>query len=207
MRLHYAVFGRGTPDTVSSIQQFNPTAAVLAWIWPGLGHLSMGHRRRGLLIMFGVLFLFGGGVLIGGIDCVDRKQDFLWFLAQSVCGPIAFAVDLINQVWLKRMPEEAQYFTIGLNKPNEMGTLFGALAGLMNLVVILDALHGAPHANLPTNERRRQADNDPNQPLTERASRSVAQRGGEPHRERADDAAGTDWRRRAARGSPDGGLR
>ncbi len=125
-------------------RQFNPLAGVLAWVWPGLGHIVLGHKRRGGLIMFGVLFLFLGGVLIGGIDCVDRKNDRLWFLAQSVCGPMALAADQINQRYVKAMPIPQQYETIALNKPNEMGTLFSALAGLMNMVVILDAMFYLP---------------------------------------------------------------
>jgi hypothetical protein len=120
--------------------QFNPAAAVFAWLWPGLGHITLGERKRGFLIMFGVLFLFFMGLLVGGIDCVDRISDRLWFLAQSVCGPIAFITDWINQGYIKSLPPEQQHLTIGLNKPNEMGTLFVALAGLMNLVVILDAM-------------------------------------------------------------------
>lgn len=140
------------PNPPSLNRSFNPVAAVLAWLWPGMGHISQGHRRRGRLIMFGVLFLFIGGVLIGGIDSVDRKNDHLWFLAQAVCGPIAFGVDFLNQNWLKNMPEPQQFATIGLNKPNEMGTLFSALAGLMNLVVILDAMFLAPK---PLEDRRK----------------------------------------------------
>ena len=132
--------------------QFNPTAAVLAWLWPGLGHVSLGERKRGFLIMFGVLFLFLSGILVGGIDCVDRISDRLWFLAQSVCGPIAFITDWINQSYIKGLPIEQQHLTVGLNKPNEMGTLFVALAGLMNLVVILDAMFYPPR---PIAERRK----------------------------------------------------
>jgi hypothetical protein len=132
-------------------RQFNPAAGIMAWLLPGLGHMSLGHRKRGGLIMFGVLFLFLGGVLIGGIDCVDRREDKLWFLAQSVTGPIAFITDFINQSYLKTLPDEERFRTIGVNKPNEMGTLFCALAGLMNLVVILDALFFAPK---PLPERR-----------------------------------------------------
>lgn len=135
-------------------REFNPMAAVLAWILPGLGHMSLGHRKRGGLIMFGVLFLFIGGVLIGGIDCVDRKNDRLWFLAQSVCGPIAFGVDVLNQTYIKRLPPDEQLRTVALNKPNEMGTLFCALAGLMNLVVILDAMYFAPKP-MPLQAERR----------------------------------------------------
>jgi hypothetical protein len=140
-----------TPRTAVN-RQFNPVAAVIAWLWPGAGHLFLGENKRGLLIMTGVLFLFVAGVLVGGVDSIDRKNDHLWFLAQSLCGPIAFAVDLLNQHWIKTMPQPQQYATIGINKPNEMGTLFSALAGLMNLVVILDAMFFAPH---PALERRK----------------------------------------------------
>lgn len=165
--------------------RISPTAAVLAWLWPGLGHISLGERRRGLLIMFGILFLFVSGLLVGGIDCVDRRHDRLWFLAQSVCGPIVLGTDLINQRFIQRLPADwredpppprrddgrssavvqdldwrpgrdpeilrryaendtellAAHHRIGLGRASEMGTLFIALAGLMNLVVILDALY------------------------------------------------------------------
>jgi hypothetical protein len=50
----------------------------------------------------------------------------------------------VNQSYVKGMPEAERWATIGLNKPNEMGTLFIALAGLMNLVVILDAMYFKP---------------------------------------------------------------
>lgn len=142
-------------------REFNPAAAVLAWLWPGLGHISLGHRRRGLLIMFGVLFLFLSSLLVGGVDVVDRKDDRLWFLAQSVCGPIAFAADYVNQSYVKSLPDEQRYQATGINKPNEMGTLFCALAGLMNLVVILDAMYFAPKpSESPFVERRRSQQSD-----------------------------------------------
>ena len=51
----------------------NFRAAVLGWILPGLGHASLGDRRRGLLVGGGVLGLFLGGLLIGGLDVVDRR--------------------------------------------------------------------------------------------------------------------------------------
>jgi hypothetical protein len=123
-------------------REFYPGAAALAWIWPGLGHISLGERRRGGLIMFGVLFLFLCGLLIGGVDVVDRQREWLWFLAQGLCGPIAFAADFVNQNYVQRAPDPERLR--GLARVHEMGTLFIALAGLMNLVVILDALHFAP---------------------------------------------------------------
>ncbi len=153
----------------------SPSAAVLAWLWPGLGHISLGERRRGFLIMFGVLFLVVSGLLIGGLDCVDRRNDRLWFLAQSLCGPIAIVADLGNQALVQQVqpPDEdwrrnydlrerfldrdpeliGSLRRVGLGRVNEMGTLFVALAGLMNLVVILDALYARPYAATRVAER------------------------------------------------------
>ena len=141
-------------SSVKSDSRFTPFAALLAWIWPGLGHLRLGQRRRGMLIMFGVLFLFLGGVLIGGVDVVDRRHDPLWFMAQALCGPIAFGADLANRRLLSDPQVRLQRKS--LSHINEFGTLFAALAGLMYLVVILDALHRpAPRR---TADRRAQAE-------------------------------------------------
>ncbi len=147
-------------NSTKSQEKFTPLAAILAWVWPGAGHIYLGERRRGLLVMFGVLFLFLGGVLVGGVDSVDRKEDRLWFLAQVLCGPIAIAVDGVNQAVLKPLPPDwleryqaadpamtQQLRRKGLGHVNEMGTLYSALAGLMNLVAILDALHPTHRRN------------------------------------------------------------
>lgn len=143
-------------DDTDTPQRIRPLAMLLAWIWPGLGHISLGERVRGFRIMGGMLLLFFGGLLIGGVDSVDRREDTLWFLPQAACGPIAFAADLANTALLKSAPPDQLLSppepsgsgrllppTVskrrGLAHPNEFGTLFIALAGLMNVAVILDA--------------------------------------------------------------------
>ncbi|MHC5114337.1 MAG: DUF6677 family protein, partial [Planctomycetota bacterium] len=148
------------PARPTSRQVVNPVGAVLAWLWPGLGQIARGERKRGVLVMAGVLFLFFSGLLVGGVDSVDRRNDGLWFLAQSLCGPIAFGADMVNQRFVQRPGDDwrsdrelqqryldgdeellDQLRRVGLGHVNEMGTLFIALAGAMNLVVILDALY------------------------------------------------------------------
>lgn len=76
---------------------FQPLAAVAAWVVPGAGHFLLGHTRRAILICVGVLSLFASGLFIGGIACVDRKENFFWFLGQSLTGPIALGVDYVHQ--------------------------------------------------------------------------------------------------------------
>lgn len=133
-------------------------APLLAWIWPGLGHMSLGYRRRAILGMAGVLGMFFSGLLIGGVDAVDSREDGAWFIAQSGNGPLVFGVDLLNQGLLKtgRVGELVQAPAPigpqgeganrqvlvssykGLGQANEFGTLFIALGGLMNLVLVMD---------------------------------------------------------------------
>ncbi len=119
-----------------------PGAALLAWILPGLGHIAMGQRRRGLMMMFGILFLFACGILIGGLDVVDMKRDRLWFLAQACNGPLAFLIDFLNQSLLKTADSATQARLTSLGNINATGTLYIALGGLMNFILILDALGG-----------------------------------------------------------------
>jgi hypothetical protein len=83
-------------------------AGLLAWLWPGLGHIHLGHRRRGRLIMFGVLFMVLCGLFVGGIDVVDARRDRLWFYAQVLCGPLAILTDFANQHLVDRLPENWQ---------------------------------------------------------------------------------------------------
>lgn len=104
--------------------------------------------------MIGVGFLIACGVLIGGIDVVDKQQDHLWFLAQAGNGPIAFVLDFLNQELLKSSSPDTQARFTSLGNLNSTGTLYIALAGLMNVVVMLDALAG-PDRPIDSPSRRR----------------------------------------------------
>ncbi|HYF16183.1 MAG TPA: DUF6677 family protein [Phycisphaerales bacterium] len=159
-----------TPDV-----SFEPLALFAACVLPGLGHAARGERARGLAIGVGVLGLFAGGVLIGGIDVVDRREDGVWFLGQALVGPVAIATDYVHQSRFKVYDDRLRRYRsaypgelrdpnsapepgkavpsgqagtrTGLQKPNvksvgkvnELGTLFTALAGMLNLIAIIDA--------------------------------------------------------------------
>jgi len=140
-----------TPNNTQDKTTMNMTAVVLGWILPGLGHISIGQKRRGGLIMFGVLFLVCCGVLVGGIDAVDHKHDWLWFIAQIWCGLLVIGIDVLNQLFIVPLPIPQRATLVGLSHANEIGTLFIAMAGLMNFVVLLDVLHATRNNDL---ERR-----------------------------------------------------
>jgi hypothetical protein len=143
---------------------------ILAIVLPGLGHWSLGQRRRAPLIAAGVLGLFVSGLLIGGIDCVDRRENPVWFAGQAIVGPIAWGVDWAHQNHFKvrdaanalprsPRPDEVRDaqglarpggegrlppISKSLGKMNELGTLFAAVAGMLNLIVIVDAAFHTP---------------------------------------------------------------
>lgn len=156
----------------SDEQRFNVLPALLGWVFPGLGQIVLGERSRGVIAMAGVLLLFFSGLLVGGLDAVDKDEDRLWFIGQAGAGPIAFAAAYANASLVQsgrigellptpasqgvRVPPGGTGPVIsslkGLAHPNEFGTLLCFLAGLMNFIVLLDALVRVPAE--PTHGRR-----------------------------------------------------
>lgn len=130
-----------------------PLAALLAWLLPGLGHWAVGERRRGVIVGLTLLALFTAGLIIGGIDVVDRRRDTLWFVGQALIGPVALAVDQYHTHLdaqagsdISDSPEPPAAgrpdppYHRSLGRVNELGTLYCTLAGVLNLLAILDVV-------------------------------------------------------------------
>lgn len=152
-------------------ESFQPVAFLLACAMPGLGHAYLGDLKRAALILTSIMGLFLGGILIGGIDVIDRTEDKWWFILQAGVGPTAFAANALHQNLFKievqgprgplrqsGHPDPANNpnnqptpATKSLGRVNEVGSLYTAMAGMLNLIVIIDAAWRAA----PT--RRRQA--------------------------------------------------
>ncbi|MEM8756500.1 MAG: DUF6677 family protein [Planctomycetota bacterium] len=145
---------------------FAPVAGVVALLIPGMGHAVLGLRRRGSRIAAGVFGLFALGLVVGGLDAVDSREDRWWYMGQAMVGPAAWAADYAHQSWFKhdardsampRKPAPGEVVTSAgtiefggaeaprpamgrsLGRVNEIGSLACALAGLMNAIAIIDA--------------------------------------------------------------------
>ena len=64
-----------------------PLAGLLTWILPGLGHIYLGHRTRGIIFMATITATFWSGVAIGGVaGTVNPEKRKLWFVAPLFTG-------------------------------------------------------------------------------------------------------------------------
>ena len=118
---------------------FQPTAAVLALAFPGLGYLYLRQPTRALYLAIGVLGLVVAGLFIGGLDVVDRQADFWWFIPQAGIGPLALFID-----WLRHAPLAASVVP-SVSRVNEVGTLYVVMAGMTNAIAVIDcAWHESP---------------------------------------------------------------
>jgi len=125
-------------------ETFQPVAAVLAYLIPGAGYLALGQKVRALWVFIGVMGLIVGGTLIGGIDVIDRHRDSpvdgdpWWFIPQAGAGPIIFAIDWVREEKLK------DQITPSIGRVNEVGILFVVMAGMLNLIAVVDCAWYAP---------------------------------------------------------------
>jgi hypothetical protein len=107
-------------------------AVVLAWVFPGLGHFYLGRRRRALFyaVIVTVTFLFGL-FFEGRLYSPEPGAPLTVLATFAVCGS-----GLLNVA--ARLLLENPRGTI-LAVTYEYGCAFLLTAGLMNLLLMLDA--------------------------------------------------------------------
>jgi hypothetical protein len=119
-------------------------AGLLAWVFPGLGHLYLRRYGKALVLMAAILALFVLGVAMDSRLVLSAGLEdplaFLFSLAQMGIGaPYVVARYLgyggqEGALELLRLAKSPSY---------EYGNTFTAVAGLLNVLVVLDALDTA----------------------------------------------------------------
>ena len=163
-------------DVVLEVDLKNPwTAALLAWLWPGAGHLYQRRYGKGMLFMVCILSTFFFGLALGGGRCVYasfRKPDVRYpYILQFPVGLPALPAVIQNF----RVRRQREPLLGGLMAPPEIvaapdqhdmlsfwnekygfrfevGTLYTMIAGLLNVLAIYDAFAG-PMLALPDGKK------------------------------------------------------
>lgn len=144
----------------------NKLAALLAWLWPGAGHLYQGRYGKGVLFMVCILGTFFFGLTLGGGRVVyasftksDMRYSYIWQFGVGL--PALPAVIQSQRVIVENEPPLLKGFMAPPRQPVreqhadelaswhkqlhgyfELGTLYTMIAGLLNILVIYDAFAG-----------------------------------------------------------------
>jgi hypothetical protein len=132
-----------------------PVVALAGWVVPGLGYWLIGQRARALACGITIVLVFFAGVLIAGVRVVqapdmsgpgNTAQRILqrpWFIGQVLNGPLGITAAVVSD----KLAQSPTYRHIETKaRLAEIGTLYTAVAGMLNLLTIIDASHRAGRA-------------------------------------------------------------
>jgi hypothetical protein len=105
---------------------------ILAWLIPGAGHWILGLRNRAVIMFFAVCSTFVLGLALGSIELIDPSGAKAWFCGQILCGLPAIVSTFLQN------PGTSVSGIYG--RGVDLGQLYTGMAGLLNLLCILDAL-------------------------------------------------------------------
>jgi hypothetical protein len=124
-------------DASSERSPSAPLAAIFAWLVPGLGHWFLGERHRGIIFFVVITVTFWAGVAVGGVrTTVSPKENGAWIAAQLCTGPQALAALYWSNYRGEHNKDEIKAGYPGSN----IAVVYAGVAGLLNLLVIIDTL-------------------------------------------------------------------
>ena len=119
----------------------SPVAAlVLAWAIPGAGHAYAGRWGKAALFFGCITGLLLAGMLIGGGTVIIHRDTQghieLWWMAQMGAGGPTVALTPISEYLADPARAGPDIYA---NRFREVGTLYAAVAGFLNVLVMMDA--------------------------------------------------------------------
>jgi hypothetical protein len=143
-----------------------PVVALAGWVLPGAGYLLIGHVARAVTVCITILILFVLGLLIGGVRVVEPPGTYSrplnavldrpWYIGQVLAGPVTLLTSWIGSESRladagrgadakdpAELKEQGRYYWVSHARSNEIGTLYTAVAGMLNLLTIIDSAYRA----------------------------------------------------------------
>jgi zinc transporter ZupT len=121
--------------------------AIFAWILPGLGHWWIGQRVRAIIFFAVTTITFWGGVAVGGLrSTVSSNENGAWVAAQLCMGPQALGALWLSNQYRSRNDE------LRFRAPwpaSNISVVYAGVAGMLNLLIIIDALSRSELAARP----------------------------------------------------------
>ncbi len=104
---------------------------LLSWLVPGGGYFLLKEKKRAIIIFTAIALLFCTGLYIGSIGVID---------------PVGAKVPYAGQIMNSPMVAVLGHITAGggypaYGRPNEIGQIYTSIAGLLNLLCIVNAVY------------------------------------------------------------------
>ena len=102
--------------------------ALAAWAVPGLGHFLQKRRLRGAIVFFLLVFFFAWGTWLAAGSNLSRERHFYYGSGQFLLGLPAIATEILSG--RPAVKGELPHVDVGL--------LYACMAGLLNVLAMLD---------------------------------------------------------------------
>lgn len=162
-------------EEMIEVELRNPAvAALLAWLWPGAGHIYQGRTGKGLLFMICILSTWFFGLALAEGHSVYASNSTiarqLVFGCQLGAG-LPAAPALVQAVYLRDPNHTTPLWSGFMAPPTEnpdqlsdwskeygalldMGVLYTMIAGLLNILAVFDA-YGGPLVPAPDDKKNK----------------------------------------------------
>lgn len=107
------------------------TVAMLGWLIPGAGYWLIREKKRAIILCVAILLIFFLGLYVGSIGVIDPVKAKPWYAAQILNSPVVFI--------LGHHTAAGGFDVYG--KPCEIGQIYTATSGLLNLLCVINCVY------------------------------------------------------------------
>ena len=118
------------------------SVGLVGWLVPGGGYFLLKENIHGLIIFVTIFLTFLIGIYIGSIGVVDPVDSKPWYIAQIMNSPF---VIMLGQITAK-----GDFPVYG--RAREIGQIYTSIAGLLNLLCIINAVYSGHLRNIRERE-------------------------------------------------------
>jgi len=119
------------PRSKENYTMFLLTVGLLAWLVPGSGHLLINQKKHAIIIFVTIVLTFCAGLYVGSIGVINPVGAKPWYVAQIMNSPMVAVLGYVATT--------GDYSVFG--RPNEIGQIYTSIAGLLNLLCIVNAVY------------------------------------------------------------------
>ncbi len=109
------------------------TVGLFAWLVPGAGHFLLNEKKHAIIMFVTIVLTFCTGLYVGSIGVINPVGAKPWYIAQIMNSPMV--------ALLGHLATTGHYPVYG--RPNEIGQIYTSIAGLLNLLCIVNAVYWA----------------------------------------------------------------